>query len=124
MTIVCECSCCNCTEPATTTDDWGVQSVTSAPATCVIDPGRYRGGRTPARKLANKERNILMTKITVTPHIGIFAGREVFTNSEGKGLFTRHDDGTPQQHTGTSQTPRFRDARHLARWLRGNYPAD
>jgi len=61
--------------------------------------------------------------IEVTPRTGRFAGRPVTTNSTREGIFTRRPDGTYQQHTGTSQTPRFRDARHLAAWLRAHYPS-
>lgn len=65
-----------------------------------------------------------MTRISATPRTGSFAGREVFTNGEYRGIFTRRSDGSHQQHTGTMQTPQFRNAAHLLRWLRANYPDD
>lgn len=62
------------------------------------------------------------TRISCTPRSTKFAGRTVLTNPEGEGIFTRRADGTYHQHTGTSQTPTFRNARHLAQWLRAHYP--
>lgn len=60
-------------------------------------------------------------QIITTPRSGPFAGKCVFTDRDGYGIFTERGDGTDIQHTGTGQTPRFRDAKHLARWLRSNY---
>lgn len=44
-------------------------------------------------------------------------GSEWACNRERQGVFSRRADGSWQQHTGTGQTPRFRDARHLSRWV-------
>lgn len=63
-----------------------------------------------------------MTRISTTPKTTRFAGRTVYTNKDGQGIFTRNPDGTYQQHTGTSQTPTFRTARQLAAYLRTHYP--
>lgn len=65
----------------------------------------------------------MTTQISTTPRSGAFAGVEVFTNGNGEGIFTRRHDGSHVQHTGTSQTPRFRSAPQLAAWLRRHYPS-
>lgn len=44
-------------------------------------------------------------------------GSEWACNREREGIFSRRPDGTWQQHTGTGQTPRFRDASHMSRYL-------
>ena len=44
-------------------------------------------------------------------------GSEYACNRMGEGLFTRRKDGTWQQLSGTWQTPRFRDAQHLSRYV-------
>ena len=59
--------------------------------------------------------------ITVTMRSGTFAGQAVFTNIEGKGLFTRTPRGDHQQHVGTSQTPTFHSRRHLSAWVRRQF---
>jgi hypothetical protein len=59
-----------------------------------------------------------MEKIEITPRKGTFAGRLIMTDRQGYGIFTRRPDGTLLQHTGTGQTPKFRSAAHLGRWLR------
>lgn len=61
--------------------------------------------------------------ISITPRTTRFAGREVFTNRQGYGLFTRNTDGSHQQHTGTSQTPHFTSARQLSAFLCRHYPS-
>jgi hypothetical protein len=48
-------------------------------------------------------------------------GQEWACNREGRGIFYRLSGGTWQQHTGTSQTPRFRSARSLSRYVHENY---
>lgn len=48
-------------------------------------------------------------------------GSEFACNKESEGLFTRKKDGTWQQLQGTSQTPRFRDAQHLSRYVHEAY---
>lgn len=65
-----------------------------------------------------------MTRISTTPKTGTFAGRTVFTNNDGEGIFTKGVGGTNQQHTGTSQTPTFKTPRQLAAWLRKHYNND
>lgn len=62
-----------------------------------------------------------MTQISTTPKSGTFAGRRVFTNRAGYGIFTKRADGIAQQHTGTGQTPHFKTARQLSAWIRKNY---
>ena len=62
-----------------------------------------------------------MARITVKPRTGSFAGREVFTNKEGQGIFTRDSSGAHLQQQGTSQTPTFRTKRALSAWLRRHY---
>lgn len=59
--------------------------------------------------------------ITTTPRTGTFAGREVFTNTEGKGIFTRLANGQTVQHKGTLQTPIFSSAAQLAAYLRRTF---
>ncbi len=56
--------------------------------------------------------------IEIRPRVGRFVGRIVFTNRGGRGIFTRLDDGTWTQHAGTMQTPTFRSAQQLARYVR------
>jgi len=48
-------------------------------------------------------------------------GQEWACNREGEGIFSRRSDGTWVQHTGTSQTPRFRSARSLSRYVHEHY---
>lgn len=62
--------------------------------------------------------------IKVTPRTGPFAGKEVSTNDEGRGVFVRRADGQWQQQTGTAQTPKFYDAKQFARWVRSNWDDD
>lgn len=48
-------------------------------------------------------------------------GSEWACNRLGEGVFSRLHDGTWQQHTGTSQTPTFRTAAALSRYVRKNH---
>jgi hypothetical protein len=48
-------------------------------------------------------------------------GQEWACNRGGEGIFSRRSDGTWQQHTGTSQTPRFRSALALSRYVHAHY---
>ena len=41
--------------------------------------------------------------------------------SAGYGVFSRRSDGTWLQHTGTGQTPAFRKAAQLSRYVHGRY---
>ena len=47
-------------------------------------------------------------------------GEEWSCNREGRGLFSRRRDGTWQQHQGTCDTPRFRTAQQLSRYVHKN----
>ena len=60
-------------------------------------------------------------QVSTIPRLGRFAGRQVSTNRQGRGVFTRESDGSLRQHTGTMQTPWFKSSRHLAAWLRRHY---
>ena len=62
-----------------------------------------------------------MMTITTTPRTGTFAGREVFTNTEGLGIFTRLANGQTVQHKGTGQTPVFTTPKQLAAYLRRTF---
>jgi hypothetical protein len=62
-----------------------------------------------------------MATILITPRTGQFAGQEVFTDNDGRGIFTSRADGTYQQHTGTSQTPKFKTAKQMAEWIKRHY---
>lgn len=62
--------------------------------------------------------------ITVRPRVGAFAGMEVFTDRDGRGVFTCRVDGSHLQHYGTGQTPRFTTGRQFAAWLRVHFLDD
>jgi hypothetical protein len=51
-------------------------------------------------------------------------GVELACNGEHRGVFERRRDGTWQQHTGTGQTPRFRDPTHFVRWVRSHFDVE
>lgn len=51
-------------------------------------------------------------------------GRVYYTNEIGCGIFTERRDGTDQQHIGTLQTPRFRNAKALGAWIRRHLEVD
>ena len=63
-------------------------------------------------------------RIEITPRSGQFAGKRVFSNRGGEGIFSQPQGsgGAIVQHTGTGQTPRFRSTRQLAAWVRRHYP--
>jgi hypothetical protein len=42
-------------------------------------------------------------------------------NKEGEGVFTRQQDGTWLQHRGTGQTPLFKTAQQLSRYIRSKF---
>lgn len=44
----------------------------------------------------------------------------VACNQSRRGVFTLGADSTWIQHKGTAQTPTFRDAAHLVRWVRAH----
>jgi hypothetical protein len=48
-------------------------------------------------------------------------GHEYATNARDGGLFCRRPDGSWQQLRGNGQTPVFRNARHLSRFLHEKY---
>ena len=60
-------------------------------------------------------------RVSIIPRKGLFAGQRVFTNKNGEGIFTKNEHGDHIQHTGTCQTPTFRSAAHLSRWLREHW---
>lgn len=62
-----------------------------------------------------------MGRIEIVPRTGPFEGQTVGTDREGYGVFTREPNGSLLQHLGTSQTPRFRNAKQFSAWLRRNY---
>lgn len=47
-------------------------------------------------------------------------GTEVACNESREGVFVRRQDGTWGQCVGTSDTPRFKSASHMMRWVRAH----